>query len=125
MLPKLDSLLLQAQLGTYKPANPDLADWGFNDKGLWAVPRLAPQGMVAIFNDNIFDFAMDTGNPACFEISIVREVIRLWLLFLESMSGEGMKEMIGQTYEATVGVSEWVESTESADIGKTHPTQED
>lgn len=98
----LSELLAKAEAGTYKPADPNLPDWGLNDKNVWVVPPMAKEGNVRISNENIETYSVEYGEPQEFSIRQVRAAFEHWARFQAILADKGKENLIGVKFETTV-----------------------
>jgi hypothetical protein len=98
----LTELLNKAEAGTYQPSNPDLPDWGVDDKSVWVVPPMARKGTVRISNENIESYSAEYGQPQEFSIPQVRAAFEHWARFQAVLAERGKENLVGVKFEATV-----------------------
>jgi hypothetical protein len=98
----LSELLTEAEAGTYKPADPDLPDWGLNDKNVWVVPPMTNKGTVRISNEHIEPYSDEYGEPQEFSIQQVRAVIQHWARFQAILAEKGKENLVGVKLETTI-----------------------
>ena len=97
---ELEMLVSAAERGTYKPQNPDLPDWGINDKNVWLVSPIANPPCLSISNELIPDFSCDDGEPQQFTRQQFRQVLAFWMEFQNIIRELGISNMAGYRYES-------------------------
>ena len=98
----LSELLNEAEAGTYKPIDPNLPDWGLNDKNVWFVLAVAEKVIVRISNENIEPYSDEYGQPQEFSIQQVRAVFQHWVRFQAILAEKGKENLMGVKFETTV-----------------------
>jgi hypothetical protein len=98
----LCEFLTEVEAGAYKSSNPNLPDWGLNDKNVWIVPALAEKGIVRISNENFEAYSDEYGEPQEFSIQQVRAAFQHWERFQSILAEKGKENLVGVKFETTV-----------------------
>lgn len=83
-LDKLHDLVVLAQSGKYIPENPDIPDWGINDKNLW-LRNDKFNHQVAMYNEYIEEYSSDEGEPVLMDYDVFLALIRFWKFFMSEI----------------------------------------
>ncbi|NWB32093.1 hypothetical protein [Pseudomonas gingeri] len=93
---EIEGLFLKAERGEYVPDNPDLPDWGVNDKFVWLGRSDIERGYILISNEYSEDFSSEFGTPQLFSMDQFRAAFKFWMEFQEICKLKGKESMEGE-----------------------------
>lgn len=99
MMDELEALVSASEVGTYRPVDPDLPDWGINDKNVWLMPPKAKPGCLCVSNEYVPDYSDDDGEPQQFTRQQFRQALAHWKSFQKLIQERGLPNMIGHRVE--------------------------